>query len=107
MRRATGREAQGPSPEAEAGAPKRPPFYVDVQNVEVDLTEGTQVILKRGVNPGDKIVIDGQEKLKSTQRWIRRMGSRADGRGAEPTANSDTGADGSTPSPDAGRGSAG
>jgi multidrug efflux system membrane fusion protein len=31
--------------------------------VQVDVTEGTQVILKSGVNPGDQVVIDGQEKL--------------------------------------------
>jgi multidrug efflux system membrane fusion protein len=33
--------------------------------VNVELTEGTQVILSGGVKPGDQIVVDGQEKLKN------------------------------------------
>lgn len=54
-----------PADEPGAGAqPKRPPYYVQVAPVQVDLTEGSQVILKGGVNAGDQIVIDGQEKLK-------------------------------------------
>src|SRR5277367_2876874 len=40
-------------------------FYVEAQTVNVDLTEGTQVILSGGVKPGDQIVVDGQEKLKN------------------------------------------
>jgi membrane fusion protein, multidrug efflux system len=40
-------------------------FYVEAQTVNVELTEGTQVILSGGVKPGDQIVVDGQEKLKS------------------------------------------
>ena len=41
-----------------------PQYYVAVQNVSVDLTEGSQVVLKSGVNAGDQVVVDGQEKLK-------------------------------------------
>jgi multidrug efflux system membrane fusion protein len=33
--------------------------------VNVELTEGAQVILNGGVKPGDQIVVDGQEKLKN------------------------------------------
>jgi len=40
-------------------------FYVVAQTVNVELTEGTQVILSGGVKPGDQIVVDGQEKLKN------------------------------------------
>src|SRR5271170_1352612 len=40
-------------------------FYVEAQTVNVDLTEGTQVILSGAVKPGDQIVVDGQEKLKN------------------------------------------
>jgi multidrug efflux system membrane fusion protein len=39
-------------------------YYVEPQPVSVALTEGTQVILNGGVKPGDKIVVDGQERLK-------------------------------------------
>jgi multidrug efflux system membrane fusion protein len=52
----------------ETGQPAKksssPPYYVSVQPVVVDLTEGSNVILTSGVNPGDQVVIDGQEKLK-------------------------------------------
>jgi membrane fusion protein, multidrug efflux system len=40
-------------------------YYVEAQTVNVELTEGTQVILNGGVKPGDQIVVDGQEKLKN------------------------------------------
>jgi membrane fusion protein, multidrug efflux system len=40
-------------------------FYVEAQTVNVELTEGTQIILNGGVKPGDQIVVDGQEKLKN------------------------------------------
>jgi multidrug efflux system membrane fusion protein len=33
--------------------------------VNVELTEGAQVILNGGVKVGDQIVVDGQEKLKN------------------------------------------
>ena len=54
--------------------PKGPQYYVAAQNVLVDLTEGSQVILKGGVNPGDQVVIDGQEKLKINSRVIPKQG---------------------------------
>ncbi len=47
---------------------KGPQFYVDVRNVTVDLTEGSTVILKSGLQAGDQIVIDGQEKLKKLSK---------------------------------------
>ena len=47
-----------------ADAAPRDPYYVDVQEVAVDVTEGNQVILKSGLKAGDQIVVDGQEKLK-------------------------------------------
>ena len=40
-------------------------YYVVARPVKVELTEGTQVILNGGLTPGDKIVVDGQEKLKN------------------------------------------
>ncbi len=48
----------------EAKKPAGPQYYVTVQPVAVDLTEGSQVVLKEGVKPGDQVVTDGQEKLK-------------------------------------------
>jgi membrane fusion protein, multidrug efflux system len=40
-------------------------YYVQAQTVNVELTEGSQVILNSGVKSGDQIVVDGQEKLKN------------------------------------------
>ena len=87
----------------DAGAKKKPPYYVQVQNVVVDLTEGSQVILKSGVNAGDKVVTDGQEKLKPFSK-VDPKSSTPGGKGAGATTGADLGADGSTPNPDTGQG---
>jgi multidrug efflux system membrane fusion protein len=52
----------------EPSASKQPPFYVESQAVTVNVTEGAQVILTDGVNPGDQVVVDGQERLKNGSR---------------------------------------
>ncbi len=57
------------------GEPKGPSYYVEAVPVKVDLTEGSNVILAGGVNPGDQIVVDGQEKLKEGARVIPRAGT--------------------------------
>jgi multidrug efflux system membrane fusion protein len=66
-------------------APPAKPYYVDVQPVVVDLTEGSQVILKSGLKPGDQVVVDGQEKLKKYSKVIPKdaaqTGGRTGGRG--------------------------
>ncbi|MEI9978344.1 MAG: efflux RND transporter periplasmic adaptor subunit [Edaphobacter sp.] len=40
-------------------------YYVLAQPVNVELTEGSLVILASGVKPGDQVVVDGQERLKT------------------------------------------
>jgi len=66
---------------AGGGAPEQrgPSFYVEAQPVQVELTEGSRVILGGGVNPGDQIVVDGQEKLKEGARVIPRAGTPRSG----------------------------
>ena len=45
-------------------APKTPPFHVNVVAVHVDFAQGANSILAAGaLNPGDQVVVDGQEKL--------------------------------------------
>ena len=67
-----------------------PKYYVDVQPIVMDLTEGSQVILKSGVNAGDQIVIDGQEKLKKGSRVAPQQGrSNAGGASTRPIGASD------------------
>jgi len=41
----------------------KPDNTVEIRPVVVDLTEGSQMIMKSGLQPGDQVVIDGQEKL--------------------------------------------
>jgi len=59
-----------------------PKYFVEVQPVKVDLTEGTQVILKSGVNAGDLVVVDGQEKLKRYSPITLKIGHAATAAGA-------------------------
>ena len=63
------------------------PFYVVQQNVKVDYTEGTQVILGGGINAGDEVVVDGQEKLVNGSRVSKQTQDRTPG-AAKPDANS-------------------
>jgi len=87
--KASGLAAGKPSTAAPAGgtgdaadtAPKQA-YYVDVQNVAVDLTEGTQVILKNGLNVGDQVVVDGQEKLKKYSKVTPTAAGPRTGKGA-------------------------
>ena len=86
---AAGAKPAGPKPAHAAGAgaggdgsQNSAPYYVEAQPVKVDLTEGSQVILTGGVNPGDQIVVDGQEKLRNGGKVIpRTMQGRPTGTG--------------------------
>jgi membrane fusion protein, multidrug efflux system len=67
-------------------------YYVEAQTVNVELTEGAQVILYGGVKPGDQIVVDGQEKLKNGSKVFPRTApvkTNADGTTAEVNAVSE------------------
>jgi membrane fusion protein, multidrug efflux system len=56
-------KGDGSKPES-SDAPKTPPFHVNVVTVHVDFAQGANSILAAGtLNPGDQVVIDGQEKL--------------------------------------------
>lgn len=55
---------------ADGGKKQHPNAYVTAQPVQVDLTEGSQVILLSGLKAGDQVVVDGQEKLKDGSRVI-------------------------------------
>ncbi|HEY9137618.1 MAG TPA: efflux transporter periplasmic adaptor subunit, partial [Terriglobus sp.] len=43
-------------------------FPVEVVQVAIDSTQGTNVIIKSGLKPGDQVVTDGQEKLQPGSR---------------------------------------
>ena len=95
------------------GAPeaqdKGPHYYVVVANVAVDLTEGSNVILKSGVNPGDLVVIDGEEKLKPFGRVRPQQGkSNAGGPATQQIGATGSGSGAAEPSsPDQGTPEAG
>jgi membrane fusion protein, multidrug efflux system len=99
----SGSTAVKPTPHAGNGGggagQNTPHFYVEARPVSVELTEGTQVILNGGVNPGDPIVVDGQEKLRNGSRVIPRQATKVRGAdataGGNGTANSDTSHDAS------------
>jgi multidrug efflux system membrane fusion protein len=67
-------------------------YYVEAQTVNVELTEGAQVILNGGVKAGDQIVVDGQEKLKNGSKVfpkaapVKTVGATAEGNVAAETA---------------------
>ncbi len=73
------------------GQAKGPSYYVEAVPVKVDLTEGSNVILAGGVNAGDQIVVDGQEKLKEGARVLPRAGTpRSSSRQVGATTDSST-----------------
>ena len=42
----------------------KPDSQVELRNVEVQLTEGDQTSIRRGVSPGEVVVVDGTDKLQ-------------------------------------------
>jgi multidrug efflux system membrane fusion protein len=82
------RPAKGGAAANGGAAQNAPHHFVEARPVSVELTEGTQVILNSGVNPGDPIVVDGQEKLRNGSRVIPRQATKVRG--------TDTAAGGST-----------
>ncbi len=76
-----------------AGQQNQPHFYAVAQTVKVDLTEGVQTILGGGVNPGDQVVVDGQEKLRNGSRVSPRQAMRPGGPRAQGTNATDGGTD--------------
>lgn len=64
-----------------------PPYYVVAQPVKVDVTEGTQVILASGLNAGDQVVVDGQEKLLDGSRVTPRAQDQIPGAGGRGAAS--------------------
>ncbi len=47
-------------------------YPVHVVNVVIDSTQGTDVIIKSGLQPGQQVVTDGQEKLQDKSRVVPR-----------------------------------
>jgi multidrug efflux system membrane fusion protein len=103
--RAGGSKPAAPGADGAAGAGQGlgQSYYAEARPVKVDVTEGSQVILAGGVNPGEQIVIDGQEKLRDGSKVIPRPGNAP----AAGAAAGSTGAGAAAGSPAAGAGQPG
>lgn len=77
-----------------AGGATGPAYFVEVRPVKLDLTEGAQVIVASGLQPGEQVVVDGQEKLRNGAKVVPRVVPAAAGRGG--TAGGATGGIGMT-----------
>jgi len=73
---------------------------VENRAVTVSLTQGTTTVITSGLNPGDVVVTDGQDKLQPGSRIERRGGSSSAGSGVAPANGGGQGA--ATGSPGAG-----
>ena len=56
----------------------QPDNTAKMQPVHVALTEGSMLVVDKGVAPGDKVVIDGAEKLRSGSKVAASLASDAD-----------------------------
>ena len=81
-----------------AGGQGGPHYYVVAQPVKVDLTEGQLVILGSGLNAGDLVVVDGQEKLRNGSRVSPRHATNPNGPRAQ---RSSDGSNATAPASDA------
>lgn len=77
--RSTPRQGAGPQGGDRGAGQNQPRYYVVVQPVKVDLTEGSRVILASGVAAGDQVVVDGQERLRNGSRVIPRQATNSNG----------------------------
>ena len=56
---------------------------VDLRSVQVDFTEGNNAIIRQGLQPGESVVVDGQDKLQQGSKVsVRGGGNGGDGNGA-------------------------
>ncbi len=56
----------------------QPDNTAKMQTVHVALTEGSMLVVDKGVAPGDKVVIDGAEKLRNGSKVVVSIASDAD-----------------------------
>src|SRR5438552_9315541 len=67
----------------------KPDSTVDSRRVTVQRTQGSETVIAKGLNPGERVVTDGQPRLtpgaKVEVRAPEGRGGRASGEGAAPT----------------------
>jgi len=80
--------ASASSTQPAGGKKEQQPFHVISQPVKVFMTEGALVILDSGVNAGDQVVVDGQEKLRNGSRVSPRQATKPGGASSSGQAGS-------------------
>ena len=68
----------------------KPDNTVEARNVGISLTQGNTTVISSGLNPGDAVVTDGQDKLQTGSKIEQRNagpGIPANGGSANPNAN--------------------
>jgi multidrug efflux system membrane fusion protein len=79
----------------ENAGPETPPYHVNVVNMHVDFAQGANSVLAAGtLNPGDQVVIDGQEKLNDESNVTPSVAPAAAGNGDGGTKAKGIGASG-------------
>ena len=64
---------------------------VKMQPVQVALTQGTTVVIASGLQPGDRVVTDGQEKLQAGSKVTPQAPQRQGGQSRNAQVNGETG----------------
>lgn len=59
-------------------ASRQTSYPVQERVVQVDLTQGTTVVVHSGVRPGERVITDGEEKLTTTSKVIPRAAQRVE-----------------------------
>jgi multidrug efflux system membrane fusion protein len=68
---------------------------VEARPVTVSLTQGNTTVVSIGVNPGDTVVTDGQDKLQTGSKIEPRSGGPSAGPGSGPSKQGTVGTPGS------------
>ena len=61
-----------------SSAPRQTSYLVHTHNIAIDLTQGNLVVVHGGVQAGDHVVVDGEEKLKDGSKVIPRPAQTVD-----------------------------
>jgi len=81
------------SSDAAANVASQTAYPVVAKPIKIDLTEGNLVILSSGLSQGEKVVTDGQEKLKDGSKVIAHPASASQNAAKDASAGVSTGSD--------------
>jgi len=76
-----GTSASGGARGGSGGAMRQTSYPVHVRPVQIDLTQGNLLVVRSGVQPGDKVVTDGAEKLRDGGKVLPRPSQQVENSG--------------------------